>query len=442
MRAEGEGSATAPSRRQRWCAAGLLLLTAVAAVATVVVWRADAADQRGNFAAALWWRPSVALYQRHMAESLLFTNPESAQAHLLSALRSNPYDTAAMADLNTVDLALGRWPRALALTQAETDQQGLSFPARWRLANLYLAHADLPGFWQQMTIAARTAPAAAFLPMVSRALTASGFDFDALRRSLPPDSVAAAAAFAAAAVERGHPTACQTAAAWLLDLHPDQQDEQNLRAQALLNLLSSTWQRWPAGVPPLASRLVAAGIMPAARPAHGPGLLDPDFDPRLQPAERRLSPDVAAGLSAIVGWRWPNFPGLDAHPVATGDPAHPTAAYFGFDGSEPDQGLAAEQWLLMQGGGDLSLSAWTRDLDAVPAAGLRLRLSRPDGSPIADTPLLPGERWQPVSAQWHLPGEGIEALRLQIIYQRPLGQTPLHNRILVTHFRLTIGHTP
>ncbi|HET9784965.1 MAG TPA: hypothetical protein VFP94_08425, partial [Terriglobales bacterium] len=417
MRAEGEGAAAAPSWRQRWCAAGLLLLTMTGAAATVVVWRADAAAQRGDFARALWWRPGVPMYQRQLAESLLFTDPVAAETHLLRALRSNPYDAAALADLNTVELALGRWPRALAITAAETSQQQLSFAARWRLANLYLAHADLPGFWQQMTLAARTAPPAAFLPMSSRALTASDYDFAALRRSLPAASIAAAAAFAEAAVERGHQDACRDAAEWLLSLHPalDTEDAAT-RRRALLQLLTADWQHWPAAVGKMEAQLAAAAVLPAARPSPPPGLLDGDFDPRYESALRRLSPNAGAELSAILGWRWPDFPGLDAHQVTTGDSSHPTAAYLSFDGSEHDQGLAAEQWLLARGGADLSASLWTRRLDDAASGGLNLRLTRLDGAVIAETPLFPGDAWQQATAQWKLPGQDIETLRLQIVY--------------------------
>lgn len=438
MGAEGEERAARPSWRQRWCAAGLLLLAAIGAAATVVVWRADAADQRGDFARALWWRPGVPMVQRQVAETLLFTDPAGAEAHLLRALRDNPYDASAEADLNTVELALGRWPRALAVTQAETGQQRLSFSARWRLANLYLSHADLAGFWQETALAARAAPAGAFPSLASRGLTASGYDFAALRRALPPDSVPAAAAFAQAALARGDAAACRQATAWLLGLDPEAGEAADERRRALLALLAGAWRQRPADAGPLSARLHAAGLLPEARRAEAPALLDGNFDPRRETAARRWSPDPAAELSAVVGWRWPFLPGLDAQAVETGDAAHPTAAFLAFDGSEADQGLAAEQWLLARGGDRLAVTAWVRRLDAADSGGLSLRLTRFDGTPVASLPLLPGDAWQTVAAQWVAPGQGVETLRLQIVYQRLLGHMPLHNHILVTGLRLSL----
>jgi hypothetical protein len=439
MGAEAEDRAARPSWRQRACAAGLLLLAVAGAAATVVVWRADAADLRGDFARALWWRPRVPMYQRQVAETLLFNDPAAAEAHLLRALRDDPYDNSAAADLDTVELELGRWPRALALTQAETGRQALNFAARWRLANLYLSHADLTGFWQQAALASRFAPAGVFPSLVNRALTASGNDFTALRRALPPASVPAAAAFAQAAAERGDSAACRQAAAWLLGLEPDTAEADAERRRALLALLTNAWRQRPSDAGPLSVRLHAAGLLPDARPADTPALLDGDFDPRREAAARLSSPDPAAELSAVVGWRWFSLPGLDAQQVETGDATHPTAAYFAFDGSQADQGLAAEQWLLARGGDRLAVTAWVRRLDPADSGGLGLRLARLDGAPVAGLPLLPGDGWQAVTAAWRVPGQGMQTLRLQIVYQRPLGQMPLHNRILLTGLRLTLA---
>ncbi len=422
---------------RRVIAAGVAALAAMGAAATLVMWRADAAAQAGDYARAAAWRPGVPLYHRELAEALLLRAPRQALAQLQIAARLDPDDPLMQADLTTVDLALGR-PRQAAAMAAAARRRNPGFGAAWRLANLDLAQGDLAGFWRQTRVAAARAQSGDFPPLESRALTASNFDFEALRAALPADSAPAASALLEAALARGDAGAAAGAAQWLLRLHPTVAADRSQRREALLQWLTAAWKRWPAQAPAAWQALRAGGLLPLpVKRAQPPYLEDGSFDPLRQEAAAALAPDPASALRAIVAWRWPGAPGVRFYQVLTADRAHPSAAEFAFDGDEPDEAPLAQQWLLAQPGTTLTVSAWTRSVAGGEGRGLSLRLSTRRGKLLGEVALPLAGGWQRTQATFRVPvaaGGGAAGVtcQLELHYHRPNGYLPLHLKALVT----------
>lgn len=423
-----------PGRARRWTALALLLVALAGVAWTLVVWRADAADRHNDFARAVWWRPDVALYRRHWGEALLLVSPERAEMQLLAAVRLDPYDPLAIADLTSAELALGNWPRAVAANQPARRTRPPDFYTYWRLANLFLSHGDMGGYWQQTRLAAALAPAADFASIVSRSLTASDADFTALRRALPDGSIAAASAYLAAAAQAGNLEAVNEAVAWLQALPaPATPGLAAQRRQAMRELVLTAWRRWPQDAAHLDQAAVALDAIPApAKGAAAPFILNPAFTPAAFVAARQAAPDPGSDISALVDWQLASTSGIQLHSVETGDAAHPTAADIGLDSFQPDDAAIAQQWFLAPGGASLTLSVTGRQLQNQPQQGMQLRVSDFDNHVIATLPLALTTVWQDFSRRVALPGSGVQAWRLQLHYQRPRGQMPMNNHVLLT----------
>ncbi|HVA64263.1 MAG TPA: hypothetical protein VNF74_11105 [Terriglobales bacterium] len=466
--------APAPPRRlERLLGLWLLALALLALAATLVIGRADSAANAGQFAAAIRWRPGVAAYHRQWGEALLLRSPPQAEAQLLQAAKLDPDDPQTFADLTTAELALGRWPQAIALTQTEQGRAP-SFADAWRLANLFLARGDLAGFWQQAGVAARRADPSYFPSIASRALSASHGDFPRLRRMLPPDSVAAASAYLQAAVQAGQLPPAQAGARWLLALPPPSDaPTRAARQAALAGLLLAAWQRWPSQALGVWNDLGQAHLLPLpAKAAHAPYLRDGSFSLGARAQLAPLAPDPADPLRAVLGWRWPSPPDVGFDPVATGDATHATAAELQFDGREGDDVDLTQQWILAEAGTPLHVAAWSRALGQ-PQQGLSLRLSDLQGHLVGELPLPLASQWQAAQAtfSWrqlgdalsasgrplpgieartpsdhrerprqkvasHLAAPGVQTYQLSLHYHRPLGQLPLNGALLVSGLRL------
>ncbi|HUX68194.1 MAG TPA: hypothetical protein VMV31_11965 [Terriglobales bacterium] len=425
-----------PRRLQRLLGLWGVALALAALATTLVIWRADAAAALGQFALATRWRPGVAQYHRQWGEALLLRSPRQAEAQLLLAAKLDPDDPQTLADLTTVELALGNWPQALAVTRGERGRAP-SFADEWRLANLFLARGDLGGFWQQAALACRRADPSYFPSIASRALSASHGDFARLRAIFPPDSAAAASAFLQAAVQAGQLPQAQAGARWLLALPPPaDRPTQAARQAALTALLLAAWQRWPDQATWVWTELGRAQLLllPPKAP-RAPFLRDGSFAIAPAPDLARLAPDRGDPLRAVLAWRWPSPPDVRFDPVATGDPAHPTAAELQFDGRQGDDVALLQQWFLAPGGAPLQLAAWSRSL-AGAAAGLSLRLRDLQGHLLGELPLPLAPGWQSAQARFALPAAGVQTYQLSLHYHRPLGQLPLRRPVLVTGVRL------
>ncbi|HVB40311.1 MAG TPA: hypothetical protein VNE83_05390 [Terriglobales bacterium] len=435
-----------PGRARRIAALGVGVLALAGVLWTLVVWRADAGDRHRNYAAAVFWRPDVAVYRRHWGEALLLTAPARAETQLLAALRLDPYDPLTIADLTTAELALGNWPQAVVVNQA---RRGLNpdFTVYWRLANLWLAHRDVAGYWQQFRLAAALALPRDFAPLVSRSLTATNNDFASLRRALPQDSVPAASAYLAAAAAAGNLEAVNNGAAWLAALPLPATSATTAtaatstaaaaRRQAMTDLLLTAWRRWPGDVPRLGAWAAAMGVLPLpAKTPAPPYIRDADFNPADYAAARRLAPNPASELSAVLGWQTSSANAGEFEEVLTGDAAHPSAAEVTLDGSQPDRVTLAQQWLLVNGGAKLAVSVSGRLLDAqspsISEPGLSLQLIDQQQRTVAELPLSLELRWRRFPAVWPIPGSGVQALHLELAYHRPNGHVPMHNRALIT----------
>ncbi len=254
-----------PSVPQRLVAALLLVLAGWGAVVTWIAWRADAADLREDYSRAVWWRPGVPMYHRQLGELSLMESPRVAEEQLLEALRLDPYNDLAMADITTVELALGNWPRAVAISSRQVKMEP-GFGDYWRLANLYLSHGDKDGFLREMTIAGRYAQPGYFLSIATRALTATNNDFARLRTALPNDSSAAASAYLTVALKFDDRAAAMEGLNWLsasraaVDV-----GAADARRQALLDLLVHAWREWPNDVPRIEKQLQSAGLWGSAK---------------------------------------------------------------------------------------------------------------------------------------------------------------------------------
>jgi len=417
---------------QRLAATVVLLAALLGLAANFIVWRADAADRRGAYATAVGWRPSVPIYHRHWGEALLLRSPRQAEAQLLIAQKLDPLDPLTVADLTTVELALGNWPRALALNQ---NRPGLpSFPDYWRLANLYLSRGDLPGFWRQLQVAARLAPQQDFPGIFGRALTATRWDFSQLESALPHDSNNAAISCLRAAVEHSDVRAAAAAADWLTRLPPDPAFAAE-RQNVLADWLAAVWHQWPEQAISAPALRAEAELMPGLRKSTAPPFLaDADFDPAVTSRLPRPASDPVSPLRAVLAWGWPAVPGLRAGAVETGDATHPTAAELRLDGTQPDDADLAQQVLIVPAGAALRLHAWSRSLADVPARDLSLALRNADGTPVASLPLAANPSWQSAQTSLTLPAapDRLRTLRLVIHLHRPLGERAFQGAILVT----------
>jgi hypothetical protein len=433
----GEGMGDVSGRLQRVIGAGAIALAAMGAAATGVMWRADAAAEAGAYAVAAAWRPGVPLYHRELGESLLLRSPRQALAQLQIAARLDANDPLTQAELTTVELALGE-PRRAAAVAAAAQGHAPGFGAAWRLANLDLARRDWAGFWRQTGRAARWAQAGDFPPLESRALTASGYAFGALRAVLPSESAPAASALLEAALAHGDAAAAAGAAHWLLGLRPAAPADLSQRRQALLDWVTTAWQRWPAQATAAWEAVRAGGLLPfAAKRPRAPYLDDGDFNPLRQEQAERVAPDPASALRAIVGWGWPGATGVRCYQVLTADAAHPSAAELAFDGDESDGVMLAQQWLLARPGATLTVTAWRRALAGAHGDGLSLQLTTPRGAVLGDLPLPLTGAWERAQAQFALPpaaagSGGVATYQLELHYRRPNGALPLHLDALVS----------
>jgi hypothetical protein len=424
---------------RRVIAVGAMALAAMGAAATGVMWRADAAAQAGEYAIAARWRPGVALYRREWGESLLLRAPQRALEQLRIAARLDPRDPLTQADLTTAELATGA--AAAAAAAAEAQARGPGFGAAWRLANLDLARGDRAGFWRQTRRAAGRAQPGDFAPLESRALTATDYDFAALRRALPAHSAPAASTLLQQALADHNAAAARSAAAWLLGLRPAAAEREQRRL-ALLAWVAAAWRQWPAQAAGVEHAVAAAGLLPlGAKRARAPYLSDGNFNPLREAAITRVAPDANSGLRAIVGWRWPGAAGVRFYQVLTADPAHPSAAEFGFDGDEPDDVPLAQQWLLARPGATLTLRAWTRALGGASGGGLSVRLTTLQGAVLGEIPLPLGASWRLTQGTLRTPAAstsaaGAEAYALELHYRRPNGELPLHLDALVSGVEL------
>ena len=424
-------------RRRRWLLAPVLALALAGILSTVVIWRADSASRRGDYARAVWWRPDVAIYRRLLGESLLINSPALAEKQLLESVRLNPYDPQTTADLTTVELALGNWNAATTVTRNQQHREP-GFDDDWRMANLLLTHGDLPGFWVQVQRACPLAEPEYFTSIVSRSLTASKNDFNRLRQVLPPQSVAAASAYLSAAVQAGDYQASHAGAQWLLGL-PAASDPASgpAREQALFQFLTTAWQRWPGESSTVWTELNRAGLIQTPPKTPGsPFLRDADFSPRNYIALRQIVSDPAQPLSAILGWQWSSLPGIQFHEVDTGEGHYPTAAEFIFDGSEAQDAALPDQWLLADGGSLIHVSLAGRMLNPVNAQGLSLQLLDMNQHLLAEIPVTLTQSWSTTQGTFTVPGSGVGAYVLAFHYHRPNGQLPLNNSLLVSALRL------
>ena len=426
-----------PGLLTRMCALAGFMLALVGMAATLVIWRADAAAQRGDFARAVRWRPQVGLYHRELGEVTLLTSPRDAEKQLLDAQRLDPYDPLTMADLTTTELATGEWANAVSLTQKQQQREPM-FDDYWRLANLFLAHRNLPGFWQEFALAAANAQAMDFGSITSRALTASGNDFTTLRRELPPRSLPAASAFLAAAVAQSNHDAAMQGAAWLQSLgRPANAEEEGERRGAVVALLEAAWRQWPQDASGIWSAAVQNGVLPPpAKTAAPPYLADGGLDPAVYQRDRALAPDPGTELASLIGWSWTSPNGVRFYEVLTGDASHPTAGELLFDGNEGDDLDLTQQWVLLPPLTALRLSAWARDLDG-SSAGLSLQVSDRSGHVLTGLPLSTEDAWKASQILWTNPAAAaVQSFRLALHYHRPVGALPLQHHILVTQVEL------
>lgn len=405
--------------------------------ATCVEWRAETAARHGAFAVAAAWRPDVAANHRQWAEALLVRSPREAEQQLLIAERLDPADPQTAADLAMAELSLGQWRQAVA-TVARAPDASRQFSHWWLLANLELAHGDLDGFFRNAPRAVAAAPETALAPVISRALTASGEDFERVRQLLPEASSAAASDFLLAAVAAGNGRAALDAAHWLESLPaPPDAAGRALRQHAANRYLVASWRYWPAQAANAWSDLEPAGLMPQpVKRARAPYLRDGDFAPALTTRIANRAPVADSDLRAALGWRWSNAAGTRWDAVEASAPGHVTAAEIAFDGSEPEDCDLLRQWVLAPGGARLEVRALLRNLTTRPEQGLSLRLERLDGAVVGVAPLRLAASWMLSAAPLAIPGEGAQVFQLVLHYQRPLGELPMQTRILITGVEL------
>jgi len=421
-----------PGVVQRIVAGLLLVLAGCGAILTWVAWRADAADLRADYARAVWWRPGVPMYHRQLGELNLMESPKLAEKELLEALRLDPYNDLAMADITTVELALGNWPRAVAFSSQQVGVEP-GFGDHWRLANLYLSHGDQDGFWRETSIAARYADSEYFPSMVVRALTSTNHDFARLRSALPAGSAAAASAYLGAALKFNNHDAALYGLSWVAGLPvPNNDPTADARRKALLDLYVHAWRAWPQDVPRIGQQLQAAGLLgEVAKTGTAPYLLDGNFSPEEQERLATIAGDPAEELRAVLGWQWNSPPGVRFYAVHTNNAQHPSAAEFIFDGTEADDTDLTRQWIL-SAGGTKHANAWVQRLDESQSNGLSLRIASLQGALAGEIELKASGNWTRASGALQLPASSQSAWQVSLHYHRIPGEVPLRGSIVVS----------
>lgn len=441
-------------------AAGIVLIVfaLVLAGAAFVSWQADSAAEAGDWPRAIAWRPDVALYHLRLGELNMATNPPLADRELTRSLQLDPYNPVTAADLATVEISLRRHPQASQLTQRMSATT--SFDERWREANLRLMKHDLPGFWDGMQQACAVADRDdIFASVVSRALTVSDYDFSRLYAVLPRGNEHAAEAFLDAAVEYRQLKSGQEKPVppevlgfrWLREL-PATADTyaQREREAAAEKYLRDLLQHSPEAAPEVWREGRAAGLFHGAPlQAHGEMITDGSFPHPIPTKE--FPPPVAGARTRIFDWLRDDSGRVLVNTVVTGDARYPTALALTFDGDEYDQAKLVHQWFVAPPRTAVMLSAVARSLHAQPSAGVLLILRNRYGSEIGRLALTAPAAWQqsqtslvlpplPASPPRHPDGSQpqrlmpspLEAYRISVEYERPLGALPLNNVIAVT----------
>lgn len=444
--------------------AGILLIVFALALAgtAFVSWQADSAAEAGNWPRAIAWRPGVALYHLRLGEQNIAYDSPLAGREFVRSLQLDPYNPVAAADLATVEISLRRHPQASRLTQRMASTT--SFDERWREANLRLMKHDLPGFWAEMQRACAIADRDdVFASVVSRALTVSDYDFSRLYATLPRGNDHAAEAFLDAAVEyrqlksgQEKPVAPEILGfRWLRHL-PATADAyvRREREAAAEKYLRDLLLHSPEAVPDVWRAGRAAGLFHGVPlPENGELITDGSF-PHPIPTEE-FPPPQAGGLTRIFAWLRDDSGRVLVNTVTTGDPHYPTAVALTFDGDENDQVKLAHRWFVARPGTTLTLSAIARSLRAQPSGGVLLILRDRYGSERGRLALAAPAAWQRSQTSLVLPSlpsvpprrpDGsqpgrltpapLEAYRLSLEYQRPLGALPLNNVVAVTSVSL------
>ncbi len=428
-------AAPAPAQRELSPAArlffGVLLCVATLAcgVLTVRTGAAEVFSDHGKYRLAVASRPDVSFYRRELAESEITLSPRESRQQLLIALRLNPYDPIARADLATADLALAR-PAAAVDFSFDALRHVHDFDSHWRYANLLLLSGQVgPRFWGQVKQASVYAAPDLFPSIVTRTLTATNFDFHDLIPALPADSAAAAAAVLIAATDHEDWTVARQGVEWVLRTRNTMPSDRLRREDALQH----TVQKGLAPAPGLAlqtwNAAVRTGLLSGRERAVTGNLVEDGSFQQPLPTQQPV-PNLG-------GWNQLQNAAL-VHPVvvAAGQPALELT----FDGTAGSSQLFLRQWVAAPAPATYCLSVQARSLGGAAQSGMELQVNDfSDGQLLQRVPIATPGDWQ-TTQQCGLSvaakSGNFGALSLTLAYERVAGTVPLQNPVLLRDVRL------
>jgi hypothetical protein len=397
----------------------LLALVLLAAGAWLIQrqWRYARARAAGDWAraAAIW--PANAEALRQAAAAGVLTSPRRALAEAQAAVAADGEDWNNWAVLASSQFVLGDMTGARRSMQQVLRMGAGYFAAHWRYTELLLVAGDKAGFWSQAEQALAMAPAQDVEDVIPQLWDAAGGQPAPFNQTL---------AAARRASSREHRSAIARAALQFLVEQNQLEPAQFWWMQALSDprTPAANHDLTPIGLQ-FESALVTSAQPLAARRVWQQGVGAGVFDPADGPGGDNLvtNPDLQRPLGvAATDWRLCFNCGAAVSTSA--------GLRLEFDGQEADDGIVAQQWLLLDPSRDYRLQV-TASADA--PAGVFLKVLGFPRSGQADFarvdvagggPASGGFRTAPVTCLY----------LLQVGFQRPLGSMPLHGVVELTHF--------
>lgn len=138
-------------------------------------WQYQQASDAGNYTLAAQVWPENPAPWRELAEATMSTDSLSAEREAQTAVRDDEHDWHNWATLSETEYLRGDLTGARD-SMARIAQQGNSYEARWRYANLLLLSGDMNGFWAQAEHALANAPGDHLPDMVNECLLVANGD--------------------------------------------------------------------------------------------------------------------------------------------------------------------------------------------------------------------------------------------------------------------------